>query len=598
MFNIKIITAYLLLMLTQYVQAAPNGFIAINQLGYVNNWPKSALIINSKTPLLEAALIDSETEIEVLKIQPSAERNAQLGIEVQRVDFSVVSKSGKYYLKQGGLKSADFIIDSFPYHAVYLSALRTYFIQRCGVELQDESGLNHAACHSQDAFSLIETGGVKASHQEVKALGGWHDAGDFGKYIAPASATVNRLLSLYERSPGSFQDSQLNIPESGNGVPDLLDEVSVELEWMLTMQRQDGAVYRKLSGKQWPSVASPESDKQPRFVFGVSSPETAKFSSSLAIASRVFKPIDADRSLNYLKAAEKAWRWLILQPKQYVDIGPDDDKGSGKYLASETDQEVSLESDLDDRLAAAIELYLTTKKIEYASYIEENIEDIKYTLYEWKDMTALSFYHLMTLDKTPNFSNFRKEIMQQLLKRADQLLKSNLSNAYGLANTRFIWGSNKMVAEEGITLTHAYQIKTNKLFLKAAVDQLDFLLGKNPNNVSFLTGYGDSPVRNPTHLHMRGAKIVIKGMMVGGPNALGQDDITPKNLGAMSYVDDSHAYASNEYAIDYNAAFIGLVFHLMKINESEKLDTRSVTEETIDSAINKASKPTKIHYER
>jgi endoglucanase len=456
---------------------------------------------------------------------------------------------------------------------VYQTALRSYYIQRCGVKLTDKSGLSHEACHLQDA-TIATTTGPALHGEHVQATGGWHDAGDFGKYIAPASATVNRLLSLYEDNPDLFTDGQLDIPESSNGIPDILDEVKVELEWMLTMQRQDGAVYRKLSGAHWPTVGSPDLDDQLRFVYGVSSPETAKFASSLAIAARAYKAIDSDSAARYLKAAEKAWGWLATLQTQYVDIQPDDDKGSGKYLLSQIDEEPTLKTDVDDRLAAAIELYLSTHKAEYEIFIEENMLNISYTLYEWKDITALSFYHLVQQDNSPSFSSIKKRIRSALISRADKLLASNKSNPYGLASTHFIWGSNKMVAEEGITLVHAYTIKKDEAYLKAALDQLDYLLGKNPLDISYVSGFGDNSVHFPNHLHARSAKIALKGFMVGGPNSLGQDNITPKNLGALSYVDNDHAYASNEYAIDYNSAFIGLVVTLMTLTDHVKTQVK------------------------
>jgi endoglucanase len=563
------ILSYLILLLPHFVEAAPSITIAVNQIGYVSNWPKNAFLINSLMPDQEVSLIQDKTEIEVLKIKPGKQINAQNGVYIQKLDFTDVIKSGQYYLKQNDIKSGSFTINSFPFVDVYQTALRSYFLQRCGVSLADKSGLSHEACHLQDA-TIATTVDAALHGEHLQATGGWHDAGDFGKYIAPASATVNRLLSLYEDTPGLFTDGQLDIPESSNGVPDILDEVKFELEWMLTMQRQDGAVYRKLSGAHWPNVGSPDLDDQPRFVYGVSSPETAKFASSLAMAARVYKAIDSESAARYLKAAEKAWGWLANLQTQYIDIQPGDDTGSGKYLLSQIDQEPALKTDVDDKLAAAIELYLSTHNSEYEAYIEENMLDITYTLYEWKDITALSFYHLMQQDSNPDFSNIRRRIRSALINRADKLLASNKSNPYGLASTRFIWGSNKMVAEEGITLVHAYIIKKDEAYLKAAVDQLDYLLGKNPLDVSYVSGFGDNSVRFPNHLHARSAKIALKGFMVGGPNSLGQDNITPKNLGALSYVDNDHAYASNEYAIDYNSAFIGLVVTLMTLTDQAK----------------------------
>jgi endoglucanase len=548
--------------------------IAVNQIGYVNKWPKSALIINSLNPNQEVQLVNEVTDVELLKIKPTKQKFAQSGVMVQWLDFSEAVQNGRYYLKQNDLRSATFVIDAFPFNNVNYYAMRSYYLQRCGVKISDSSGLNHEACHLEDAIVANDDSSNRRG-KRLQASGGWHDAGDFGKYIAPASAAVNRLLSLYENNPSFFTDNQLNIPESGNGVPDILDEVKVELEWMLSMQRQDGGVYRKLSGAHWPKVGSPDLDTQPRFVYGVSSPETAKFAASMAIAGRVFRGVDLDVSERYLKASENAWRWLETESKQFVDAHLDDDNGSGKYLFSQTDQEKSLTSDIDDRLAAAIELYLTTNKNEYFSYIEENIADVNYTLFEWKDISALSLFHLMQKDKSPTSVTIRRTISNKLIDRAKKILKTTVENPYGLANTRFVWGSNKMAAEEGITLVHAYQITKNKAYLKAAIDQLDYLLGMNPLAISYVSGAGDYAVKFPNHLHARSINALITGFMVGGPNSMGQDNITPKNLGALSYIDNDHAYSSNEYAIDYNSAFIGLVVSLRTLSDDPLINDYS-----------------------
>jgi Glycosyl hydrolase family 9/Cellulase N-terminal ig-like domain len=548
--------------------------IAVNQIGYVNKWPKSALLINSLNPDQEVLLVNEDTDDELLKIKPTRQKLAQSGVMVQLLDFSEIVQNGRYYLKQNDLRSASFVIDAFPFNNVNYYAMRSYYLQRCGVKISDSSGLSHEACHLEDAVVANDDSSNRRG-KRLQASGGWHDAGDFGKYIAPASAAVNRLLSLYENNPSFFLDNQLNIPESGNGISDILDEVKVELEWMLSMQRQDGGVYRKLSGAHWPNVGSPDLDNQHRFVYGVSSPETAKFAASLAIAGRVFREVDIDTSERYLKASESAWRWLEAESKQFVDAHPDDDNGSGKYLLSQTDQEKSLTSDIDDRLAAAIELYLTTNKNEYFSYIEENIADANYTLFEWKDISTLSLYHLMQKDKTLASANIRKGIRNKLIDRAKNILKTTIENPYGLANIRFVWGSNKMTAEEGITLVNAYQITKNKAYLKAAIAQLDYLLGKNPLAISYVSGAGDNAVKFPNHLHARSIKALITGFMVGGPNSIGQDNITPKNLGALSYIDNDHAYSSNEYAIDYNSAFIGLVVSLRALSDDPLINNNS-----------------------
>ena len=93
--------------------------------------------------------------------------------------------------------------------------------------------------------------------------------------------------------------------------------------------------------------------------------------------------------------------------------------------------------------------------------------------------------------------------------------------------------------------------------------QLDYLLGANPHGQTFVSGVGERPVRHVSHIFARAIGQDIPGLFVGGANEAAQAGKAPKNLGLLSYIDDAASYATNEYAIDYNAALIGLVVQLM-----------------------------------
>jgi endoglucanase len=559
---LKLISVLVLLSIGQVSLAdSDEPAIVFNQAGYQTEWPKRALLINKPQSSI-VTLRDAETDALIMMIKPKETGFSDLDstqVEGQLLDFSKIEREGLYYLEDGELRSPNFRIGEKVYKEATRLLLRSYYLQRCGVELLDpETGLSHEACHLND--------GVYARDDEFNkeglprdAAGGWHDAGDYGKYIAPATVTVNRLLSLYLMAPERYPDEALSTPESGNGISDLLDEVKFELDWMLRMQRADGAIYRKLSGAKWPKVISPENDTQPRYIYGVSSPETGKFISSMAIAFRAYKDIDTDLANSYLAAAKKSWLWLQQQPEQTIDWEKSDDSGSGGYMASEADTEVQLDIDRDDRLTAALELYLATGETLYRDFILANQPNEIYSLYEWKDASSLSLWHLMQFDKSDQLVDIRNDIKNKLLDRADRLLQQIQTSAFNVANDRLIWGSNKMTAEEGITLAHAWYLTGEKQYLEGALDQLDFLLGKNPFNMSFVTAVGHKSVQNPVHIFGRSVKKTLPGLMVGGPNNLAQDGIAPKNKGLMSYVDNERAYSVNEYAIDYNASLIGLL---------------------------------------
>ena len=538
--------------------------IVVNQVGYLPRWQKTAFFLNNQKPTAHPQLIDRDTRKVVKTIQPDREiQDTATPDTISTIDFTDITQPGTYYLQQGKLTSAPFSIGTDIYQQPLITLLRSYYLQRCGVAIDDPvTGISHPPCHVKDG-AIAHQDEYHAVGTRVAATRGWHDAGDYGKYVTTTAVTVARLLNLYEQDPDLFPDNQLTIPESGNGVSDLLDEMQFGLDWLLKMQREDGAVYRKLSGKKWPFGVSPDEDLQPRYVYGISTPETAKLAAVMAIASRNWQSLDPELARSYLASAELAWQYLQGQPEMKVDWVEGDDSGSGKYLASEYDREASLKTDVDDRLWAAAELYITTGRSSFADYFANHLNEFDYTLFEWKDPSPLALINYLKQNRQPTSAELITQIENKVIQRADLLLERVEKSAYNIANNRFIWGSNKMTAEEGITLVYAYRLTKNPQYLAAAIDQLDYLLGRNHFNQTFITGIGNNPVRYVNHLYARAKNIYIPGLVVGGPNSDAQDNKVAKNLGQLSYIDSEESYATNEYAIDYNASVISLIVNLI-----------------------------------
>ncbi len=536
--------------------------IVVNQVGYLPGWPKRALIVGSpQEGVSRVNLINAQTRSLAASFTTvTARLDPYSGLNIATLDFSEFEQTGEFVFSWNGITSAPFRIDSAVYDGALTTLARSYYLQRCGVAIADTRGaVTHPICHADDGiFARSDTLTTAGTHLHSK--GGWHDAGDYGKYVATTTVTLGRLLNTYEHHAGLFHDGQFDIPESGNGIPDMLDEAKVALEWLLTMQRQDGAVYRKLSGATWPPVTTPEKDTAPRFVYGISTPETAKFASVMAQAARIFKTHEIESAKLYEAAAERAWRFLETQPTQYIDWKKQDDAGSGPYVANEIDAEPALTHDRDDRLWAAAELYVTTGKNKYKSALAALAPDQAYTMFEWKDPSSLGLFNFMLASDVADLQGgMRAEITLRLLARADKLLARVADSPYRLAVNRFVWGSNKEVAEEAITLAYAHWLTGNRDYLAAALDQLDYLLGRNYFDMSFVTGIGTRFVENVSHHYTRATGAEIPGLLVGGPNELAQANIAPKSAGPLSYVDDARSYATNEYAIDYNASLIGLI---------------------------------------
>lgn len=539
----------------------------LNQLGSKPGWPLHARLVQAERDNhpIKAAVIDlaSGAAVRSLVAGPGA-LDADSGDWIRNLDFGAPLSAGRYALQIAGQEPVRFEVGDAVYQPLHRALLRAFYLQRCGAALHDaESGLDHPVCHAEDA-TLAHADEVHPKGHPLGAAGGWHDAGDYGKYVSTTAVAIARMLAVHERDPARYADDATSIPESGNRVPDLLDEMRIGLDWMLTMQRTDGAVYRKLGGPNWPHQKAPHDDVVPRLVYGVSSPETAKAAATWAQAARLFTPHDAKTAARYLDAARKSWAWLEAQPgpAQRFDYTEGDDNGSGPYRANATDTEASLTYDWDDRLWAATELYLTTREAPYLKRMEQWLPQAPLNLFEWKDPSALAMSYLLWHPALQGREDLAAPVRQRILQRARGLSEQHRKSGWGIANARFVWGSNKMTAEEGITLCMAYRIGGNPQYLAAARDQLHYLLGRNHFGKSFVSGVGSDAVREVSHLWYQVSRKPIPGLFVGGPNTLEQSNIAPKGRGPLSWIDDTRSYATNEFALDYNASLVGLLGEL------------------------------------
>ena len=547
--------------------------IRVDQVGYLPAWAKVALV-PLPAPSASLAVIGEKAELREVgggrvvwegSVRPLEGAGKGWGA----ADWSAVRAEGTYVLSVGALSSPPLRVAASAYDGALRLLLRSYFLQRCGVPLDDaETGLRHGPCHLEDGLTTRADAAGPAGRR-LAAAGGWHDAGDYGKYVATGAVAVAQLLAAFEACPALFPDGQLGIPESGNGRSDLLDEAAVELAWLLRMQRADGAAYSKLSGARWPDLVAPDGDTQPRYVYGVSTAGTAKLGAVMAFAARVYSPVDRAAAARYRAAALRAWRYLERHPGQADDWRDADDTGSGKYRASEVDREATLRTDVPDRFWAAAELWLTTGERRFAQFVEKHVERhaaaVPYTLFEWKNPAPLGVQHLLAFAAKGRgglSGATRRRLRAQLLARAEASLAVARRDPFGLANDRFVWGSNKMAAEEGVTLWWGWRLGRlgRRAALRgAALDQIHYLLGRNVLGQSFVSGLGAQPVRRMSHIFARAAQRDVPGLLVGGPNALEQSGIAPRGQGPASYADDARSYATNEPAIDYDAALVELL---------------------------------------
>jgi len=304
--------------------------LVVNQVGYLSVWPKTAFLVNADKQIKNAEILDASNRHSVFKLNvESVKKDPQTQDSLQILNFSGFSASGRYIIKAGEVESLPFSIGQDIYQEPLKLLLRSYYLQRCGIAIDDAStGLKHEACHLHDAV-IARTDKAHKAGDAIPSVGGWHDAGDYGKYIASTAVAIGRNLALYEDNPQFFNTFRFDIPETGNAQPDILDEMRIGLDWMLTMQRSDGALYRKIGGDAWPKGLTPDQDKQKRYVYPLTTAETAKAAAAWAMASRVYQATQPEMAAKYLEAAKLSWRFLETIHEQVFDYKDGDNKGSG-----------------------------------------------------------------------------------------------------------------------------------------------------------------------------------------------------------------------------------------------------------------------------
>ena len=490
------------------------------------------------------------------------------GTSVRIADFSDFQESGKYTLEIGNTKK-EIIIDNTINSDIGLAALKTYYLARASEPILDKhAGIYARTLGHPDTEIKIHASAASASKPEgtvISSPGGWYDAGDYNKYIVNSGVTMHTLLQLYELYPDYWTNLKLDIPESHNTIPDLLDEILINLRWMLTMQdEEDGGVYHKLTSLSFCGMVQPHEDNLERYVVAKSTAAALDFAAVTSKSYRILSKFEEELpglADSCLIAAKKAWEWteknpdvLYLQPK---------DISTGAY------DDTNIE---DEKYWAANELYLSTKDENY-------LNNISYTsVYEaphWSKVGALGSFSWF--GKENDIENeFEKDkfkvIKQKLIKSANRYYRTYSKSAFKTSIDSFAWGSNSDVANHGVLFIHAYKATGEKKYLDAAESNLNYLLGGNPLDMCFVTGFG---VNSPKHVHDRRCSSdtipePIPGLLVGGPNKQARADCGEENYlssyPALSYLDMECSYATNEIAINWNAPLAFLIHSI----EAEK----------------------------
>ena len=554
---------------------AQNGLnqstIQINQLGFYPNAPKIAVLtFPSKANsfyVLSENLKDTLFVGKIGEQKQSAFSNTKTSI----LDFSALNKIGHYIIKVGGIKSYPFTINNDAIKSSAIASLKGFYFQRSSIPLEEKYAgqWKRTGFHPDNQVQVHASADSKERPEGfvISSVGGWYDAGDYNKYIVNSGISNGTLFSAYEDFPAYFEKLHTQIPESNNGVSDLLNEAIYNLRWMLTMQDpNDGGVYHKCTNAVFDGMVMPGVTKEIRYVVQKSTAASLDFAAVTAQASRIFKSLEKHfpgLSDSCLQASKKAWNWSLANPNKLYE----QDKMNQSFKPAITTGAYGDNNVTDEWVWASAELYTTTKEQQYYTSFKKFNNNFKASLPSWNNVGLLGYYSLLQNSQNrPAFSNQEiNQLKTTVINIANQYISNVGANAFqtvmGQSTRDFNWGSNANAANQGILLVKAYLYSGDKKYIDHALSNVDYLLGRNATGYSFVTGSGSKPAMNPHHRQSVSDDIVdpIPGLLVGGPNPKMQDKCVYQfTEPETAYTDQSCSYASNEIAINWNAPLVYL----------------------------------------
>lgn len=481
------------------------------------------------------------------------------GDSVRRVDFSALKSTGRYLIDAPGLgTSHPFEIGPKVFSRPLRTAFRSFLGQRCGIPVSlapDFPEYHYPACHIDPSPYHPSSGKTGTRY----VTGGWHDAGDYGKYVVNSGITTGTLLWTFELYKPKLAKLKLDLPDSNSVMPDFLTEVKWNLDWMLKMQDTDGGVWHKATTPNFPGFSMPDKDtSMPVVIIGTgkepykNTTATADLAAVAAIAARVYRPYDKTYADRCLVAAKAAWKWTIAHPKALFTNNPQG-VGTGGY---------GDDNPSDECLWAAAELFRTTGDEEYNDYFLKNYSQWSPTLRDvdpmgWPVLQNMAMYTYALSARPKTDAKVAATIRSDAEKAARGIVRRINANSYRmpLLSREYYWGSNAVVANYGVMLSLANVLKPNLEFRNGAQDCLHYLLGRNTFSTSFVTQVGSKWAMNPHHRPSGsdGIEQPWPGLLVGGPNADGK---TPP---AKQWEDKMESYSKNENAINWNAPLVFLL---------------------------------------
>lgn len=568
-----ILTAMALLTAVTMPASSVKNPIKVNQVGYLTHESKIATI-EPEAKTKSFLIRDQEGKTVWRTKRASTKKSPFSGKIRQEIDFSSITKPGRYTLVAGRHQQS-FIISSDPYTEALKASIKGYYYQRSGESLERKYAGEYArpAAHL-DTHVMVHPSAATPKRPAgtiISSPKGWYDAGDYNKYIVNSGFTLGLILQSYQLHQDRFNALNLQIPESDNKIPDTLDEMMYNLEWMLTMQDPtDGGVYHKLTTPNFEGFVMPEDCKQQRYVVQKTTTAALDFAATMALAARIYQRFPEFQSFcrQAREAAERAYAWAVKYPTVYYDQDGNNKKFSpaiqtGGYGDNHTE---------DEFFWAATELYLTTSETSYLEQAKQFVPD-EFCIPSWGNVAGLGIFQWINQELlgTPDAGKLpMKEIKESLKKKCDEdiqeLATSSFHSIFGNSAQDFHWGSNaESCLGRGIAQMYEYALTKDSKYRQAALSTLDYFFGRNATGYCYLTGFGTQRVMNIHHRISAADNIKepVPGLVAGGANK-GQEDAEfvpayTSKIPDESYQDHVGSYASNEIAINWNAYLVSLL---------------------------------------
>ena len=482
------------------------------------------------------------------------------GDSLRQASLTGLVDPGEYVLVVGANTSDPFSIGNTVYRDALQTTVRGYTGQRCGCTVDLGNGYHHPACHLDGAY-----GASSGKSGALPNSGGWHDAGDYGRYVVNSGITCGTLLWAWEMYPAALKTIDLGLPSKANPrLPDYLEEVLWNLNWMLQLQDTDGGVFHKQTSEHFCAFIMPQDDHLVSEVIGTGSAPykstcaTADLAAVMAIAARCYAAFDATLAQRFRTAAEKAWNWAVAHPD--VPFKNPAGIGTGDYGDPRC---------ADELLWASAELWRTTGDPQYEKAFLAGLPADRNTLTleapSWATVGSLACWTYAMASHAGDAA-VKAVIRRKTLQAAQQLKADAAGNGYGntLVASNYVWGSNGVAGNQSLLLLINDHLQHDPDSVTAALGNLHYLLGRNCHNISFVTQVGRRPFMHPHHRPSAADGIASPwpGLLSGGPNRHPGDPAArtvPPMPPMRMWIDNQEAYSMNEIAINWNAPLVFLL---------------------------------------